>query len=144
MASGAPLTQDEQDRMIAIDALIVEAARKANAAFGRVSVGQLAAEVRMCRRHQGRRFRAVIGLPPKTFARIIRFQKALFFKRSGLSWNEIVQLCDYSDQSHFIKEIKRFSDYPPEAILNARTPSPLTRFFNGRPDMSHFYNTTYL
>jgi transcriptional regulator GlxA family with amidase domain len=64
-------------------------------------------------------------LGPKTFEKIVRFQKALemLMKDPGTSLADVAVLCGNYDQSHFIKDFRKFSGgvprgyrgyYPPQ------------------------------
>ncbi len=126
------------------DALVELAARRIDLSRGRISIERLARSLHLSERQLGRRFRRVVGVAPKTFCRITRFQKALGARRAGAGWNRIVDLCGYSDQSHFIREIKAFSGFSPEKLPAGRPESPLSRRFNAHADSSDFFNTVYL
>lgn len=64
-------------------------------------------------------FNDAVGMNPKEYARIVRFQKSLWVMQNGLSGNyaDIAFSCGYSDQSHFIREFKEFSGHTPESLL---------------------------
>lgn len=125
------------------DYLVVEAAQRLNGSSGTTPVSRLAQQLGCSRRHLLRRFKQTAGISPKTFARIVRFQKALCCKRAGVGWSEIADRLGYFDQSHFIKEMKAFAGFSPECILSKHPETPLMSHFNGN-DLAHFYNTTYL
>lgn len=60
-----------------------------------------------------------IGINPKDFLRIVRFQHALFILQSspGILFSQLAYECGYSDQSHLINEFKIFSGYTPKGYL---------------------------
>jgi len=61
-----------------------------------------------------RNFGQRVGMAPKLFIRIRRFELAMQLKNtSQMSWSEIAVKCDYSDSSHLLKEFKRFAEFPP-------------------------------
>lgn len=124
------------------DRLICEAALRINRANGTCAVSKLAKDLQMSRRHLSRRFKQAIGLSPKVFANIVRFQKAIGLKRNGRSWQKIVSRCYYYDQAHFITEFKSFSGIAPESLTIAAPATHLSQF--NHHEMSHFYNTVYL
>ncbi len=87
---------------------------------GAVSVGTLATWTGVSRRHLERRFQEVVGLSPKRFARITRFQHALRIFEQGASGHRGVATaaaCGYADQSHFIREFSELAGCSPEAHL---------------------------
>lgn len=62
-----------------------------------------------------RRFRAIAGFTPKHYARMMRFQstKRRYVSNSFDTLAELAQFCNYSDQSHFIREFKEFAGITP-------------------------------
>ncbi|WP_158640630.1 helix-turn-helix domain-containing protein [Anseongella ginsenosidimutans] len=63
-----------------------------------------------------------VGLPPKRYARICRFNlvKNMFDQQPGMNWQEIAFQLGYYDQSHFIKEFKEFSGKTPNEYCASR------------------------
>jgi len=59
-----------------------------------------------------------IGMPPKLFARIIRFSKAYRLRENFplKSWTSIAYDCGYFDQMHFIRDFKEFALVAPGII----------------------------
>lgn len=94
---------------------IVEyAVSKIIASSGFVTIADLSEDVGYTRQHLSRLFAEYVGVSPKEFARIARFQQ--FYSRiNTAATNEIHDdLYDYYyDQSHFIKEFQRFVGYTP-------------------------------
>lgn len=66
-------------------------------------------------RRLDRLFRAHLGVPPKTFARVVRFQRALQRIRQdpGCTLAQVAVECGYTDQSHFVREHRRFAGVVP-------------------------------
>ena len=62
-----------------------------------------------------------IGLPPKFFARMIRFSEAYKFKERNpnSSWTEIAYRFRYFDQMHLIRDFRCFSGITPSKIKEA-------------------------
>lgn len=91
------------------------------AAIERMSFGRLytLTEIReitcMSKKTLERCFLTHIGLSPKRYARICRFNtvKTLLDQNPNLKWQEVAFSLDYYDQSHFIKEFKEFAGKPP-------------------------------
>lgn len=76
-------------------------------------------------------FKKYVGLTPKYYHRILRFNEILKIinKNERLSWTEIAYSCDYSDQSHFIKEFTLFSGFNPLKFIKMDFPKERTNFF---------------
>lgn len=70
-----------------------------------------------------RHFKSAIGITPKKFILIARFQKVLNLLIAGTDWNEIAERFDYYDQSHFIKDIKQFTGLAPSQLIQSSTSS---------------------
>lgn len=62
-----------------------------------------------------------IGIMPKTFSAIVRYQKALKLMKdnSELPMAQVALYCEYSDQSHMIRDFRKFTSYTPRKILSA-------------------------
>ncbi len=68
-------------------------------------------------------FRESVGMNPKEYARIVRFQKSLWMLQKGdRHYAAIACDCGYADQSHFIREFKSLSGYSPKALLKHCVP----------------------
>jgi methylphosphotriester-DNA--protein-cysteine methyltransferase len=65
------------------------------------------------KRHLDRKFQSYAGISPKELACILRFQ--VFYKLGWqVNFNDLAQLYEYYyDQSHFIKEFKKFTGNSP-------------------------------
>jgi AraC-like DNA-binding protein len=80
------------------------------------SVPHLLEYFNISERQLERKFKTNMGLSPKQFLRVTRFEKAL----NMLHGNQFSSLTDlafelnYVDQSHFIREFKEFSNYTPK------------------------------
>lgn len=72
------------------------------------------------------RFRAEVGLTPKKFARIRRFQKVLgeIGARKEVDWTGVAYECGYYDQAHFINDFRAFSGFSPAEYLAHRLEYP--------------------
>lgn len=82
------------------------------------TVNMLAEKVCLCKRQFERVFRDMVGMNPKEYSRIVRFQKALHLMQCGSrDYIGIAAKCGYSDQSHFIREFKTMSGHTPISLL---------------------------
>ncbi len=70
-------------------------------------------------------FRDEIGLPPKTLARVVRFNRALRFaeRNPTANWAEVASATGYYDQPHLVREFVALSGSSP-TDLAARTLPP--------------------
>lgn len=62
-----------------------------------------------------RNFIARVGISPKLFNRIVRFEYAMKVKNNcpDKNWGQIALECGYTDSSHLLKEFKAFAEFPP-------------------------------
>jgi AraC-like DNA-binding protein len=65
-------------------------------------------------------FKQEIGITPKLFSRVRRFQRALvLIRRSGVpNWPALALECGYCDQSHMIRDFLAFSGFSPTEYLS--------------------------
>ena len=81
---------------------------------GRVQrISQLSRELGVSRKHVAELFRAEIGLQPRVYSRIARFNRALAALASDESLAAIAADCGYVDQAHFHYEFRQFSGVTP-------------------------------
>lgn len=93
------------------------ACRTILAAGGNMKIGRLAERLGWSRKHLNERFRIEVGLGPKEFARMARFNRALDVARNGAGrWADIAVDCGYADQAHLVREFR---------VLAGRTPGEL-------------------
>ena len=85
---------------------------------GLVQVRDLADAVGLSPRQFERRFQQQVGLAPKLFLRILRFQEVLGAVRYGIdvrSWADVAAMHGFYDQAHFIRDFKGFVGESPTA-----------------------------
>jgi AraC-like DNA-binding protein len=75
-----------------------------------------------------RRFEAAVGYGPKTFQRIVRFQRWLDLTRSTPAeqrrLTDLAAEAGYADQSHLTREVSRLAGQPPAALLASPALAP--------------------
>ena len=83
------------------------------------TVGDVIRQVGLSPRAFIRRFSEEVGLTPKLFCRIRRFQEALGPIRAGrrFAWSDVALDCGYYDQAHLIRDFRAFSGFTPTAFL---------------------------
>ena len=69
-------------------------------------------------------FEEAVGLTPKLFCRVLRFQEVLCLieKDQPICWADLALSCGYFDQAHFIHDFQAFSGLTPQAYLAQRSP----------------------
>lgn len=102
---------------MAIRALMNDPSEKINALASKCCLGP---------KQFSRVFNAHVGMMPKEYARIVRFQKVLWMLQNDCcDYTEIAFSCGYSDQSHLIREFREFSTLTPASI-----PRPYSNLFS--------------
>lgn len=91
---------------------------------GRLPIAGLAREIGCSRRHLVAQMREELGLPPKTLARVLRFNRAvaLLGRDDGTRFSEIALDCGYYDQAHLNRDFRAFAGDAPTAFLARRLP----------------------
>jgi AraC-like DNA-binding protein len=120
------------ERLGAVEAFVAYAARAAQPAgfgelafalaqiarrAGAVRIAALARELGWSERRLERAFAEHVGVAPKLFARIARFEALMASVRSGThrNWADAALAFGYSDQSHLVRDVRQFSGAPPSA-----------------------------
>ncbi|HEY4062070.1 MAG TPA: helix-turn-helix domain-containing protein [Puia sp.] len=99
---------------------------------GLVGIDDLSRQSSISRRSLERHFSDNVGMPPKYYARVLRFNYAFGLKRANpaLDWFDIIYDCGYFDQTHFIKDFRHFTGEPPVAFYSK--PHPIEAVYVGR------------
>ena len=86
---------------------------------GVVSIREITSELGLSDRRFIEVFAAEVGMTPKLFGRVQRFQRALRLARTSaaLNWADLAQDCRYFDQSHLIRDFQAFSGFAPADYL---------------------------
>ncbi|MGB9455329.1 MAG: AraC family transcriptional regulator [Bryobacteraceae bacterium] len=98
---------------------ISDAANRMIRTGGRVDMPTLAGKAGFSTRHFARKFIQQVGVRPKLFARIARFEAALENKArfATKSWTHIAHEFGYYDQMHMVHEFGDFTGGAPNEIL---------------------------
>lgn len=73
-------------------------------------------------RHLRSQFHTYLGMAPKKFLQIIRFNRALWYMdRKVQNLSQIAHLCGYCDQAHFINNFKKICGRKPTDIQDINT-----------------------
>ncbi len=84
-----------------------------------IPVREVAREVGLCQRRFIQVFRSQVGLAPKLFSRLLRFQRARKLAKHAprLDWADLALTCGYFDQAHLIHEFREFAGVTPADCL---------------------------
>lgn len=87
---------------------------------GRVTVDAAARAAGISRQHLSREFRHRIGVSPKLYSRLARFQSGLVHagSQSRVDWVRVASDLGYADQSHMIAEFREFAGLTPRELAS--------------------------
>lgn len=101
--------------------LVDAAVERLEGSGGGTSVTTMADAWGVSRQHLTRIFRRRVGVPPKLFARVVRFRAALerARERDDRDWVRIAQESGYYDQSHLIADFRKLAGATPTEIVTS-------------------------
>lgn len=87
---------------------------------GTMPINELCADLNLCETSLRNLFREYVGISPKTFSRIIKFNQILSQLQTNPvpDWQDLAYRFDFFDQTHFIKEFKRSANCTPRQWLH--------------------------
>ena len=89
-------------------------------AKGNLSLADVASDICLCQRHFERKFKSIVGVSPKMFAKIFRFKHAAQYLQNCPHKDllTIAVECGYYDHAHLIKDFKSLSGNAPKDFRN--------------------------
>jgi AraC-like DNA-binding protein len=116
-------------RQLPGDPEMTKAASELSAPSKPIDVDAVARQFSLSERQFRRRFEAAVGLGPKRFSRLVRFQRVFEHRQEqdALVWSQVALECGYYDQAHFNRDFRAFTGVKPREIVKAD--DPLTAFF---------------
>src|SRR5262249_48708791 len=115
------------------DPIVEHAVTELTASNGMLSVASLAHDFGLSTRHLERRFLESVGIAPKVYARMQRFQSVWPVIDPRAPWAAAAFACGYYAQAHLIRDFREFSGEPPASLIAT---DDLARHF-----LSHFSKT---
>ena len=102
-----------------VSTLVLYLIDKINRAHGDIRVGDLVEDTGYSVRYISGLFSRAVGISPKLYSRIVRFQRCfgLLREHDELSYANLAQDSGYYDQAHFINEFREFSLCTPAQAL---------------------------
>lgn len=83
-------------------------------------VGDIAKGAGLSQRRLIELFTAAVGITPKRFGRIRRFQRATALARSAaIDWTRVAHDCGYYDQAHLIRDFRELAEVTPSDLIRA-------------------------
>ncbi|WP_223623965.1 AraC family transcriptional regulator [Microbacterium sp. EST19A] len=98
---------------------------------GTVAIGELASDAGVSSTHLTQRFREIVGIAPKRFARTRRLAATLLAIdfAEPIDWADVATRAGYFDQAHFGHEFRAFTGLTPTRYVEVRR-----RFLREHPD----------
>ena len=92
-------------------------------AGGSARIDDVASAMSVSTRKLERHFLEQLGLTPKLFSRLVRFDRGAraIGKRGSTPWSQFALAHGYSDQAHFINEFKEFAGVTPAELETEQT-----------------------
>lgn len=88
------------------------------------SVGRMVVQAGYSERYIEQLFKDYIGVLPKDYLNILRFHRSLrYLHHNGIPHAELAYACGYADQSHFIREFKKYTGVTPTNYSKENFPS---------------------
>ena len=110
------------------NALIDKVIDRIFASLGMISIKSLCEEYETSERQMERMFKKHIGLSPKFYSRIIRFNNIFQVAQTKkISWSAVGLESGFYDQAHFIKDFKAFTGEDP------------SKYFFDQPTLGNFF-----
>ena len=86
------------------------------------SIREISDKAGYSQKHIIKLFKEHVGVTPKEFLKVIRFQKAIqqIEQQNSVDWSAIAFDCGFYDQSHFISDFKLFSGFTPTEYIRQK------------------------
>ncbi len=83
------------------------------------SIDSICRKVGYSQKHMIHMFKKHVGLTPKSFLKVIRFQKVIeeIERKNPIHWSRLAIDTGYYDQAHFISDFKNFSGFTPKEYM---------------------------
>ena len=101
------------------DSSVIAAARQIHDHRGCLAISGLAQMAALSLRQFERRFIAEVGMSPKLYARVARFEAALEIKMRApdLRWTDVAHELGYHDQMHMVHDFRQLSGSTPSDLV---------------------------
>lgn len=126
LAALGELVLDRLPAGAALHPAVAHALARFDASAGAAPVGAVCRETGLSHRRLIELFRRAVGLTPKVYCRIRRFQVAVAraARDRTRGWAALAQECGFSDQAHLIREFRAFAGIPPGRYEPVSADSP--------------------
>ena len=91
---------------------------------GQIAVGEVASQLDISKRQLERIFLKNVGISPKKFGRIVRFNTSIKLFEKATSLTTLTYEAGYFDMSHLIRDFREFSGLSPKAFFRHPCQTP--------------------
>lgn len=104
---------------------------------GRIGVDDIARQLSTTPRTLLRHFTEVVGLPVRSYSKIVRFlaARAYLDRHPQVAWSDLAYRFNYADQSHLVRDFRHYYGEPP-SVYRSRADEPRLITIVGRTDES--------
>jgi AraC-like DNA-binding protein len=108
------------------NALIDFAVSRIAASPDQCSIREISEKAGYSQKHLIHSFKKYVGVTPKEFLKVMRFQQAIrqIESQVEVNWPAIAYECGYYDQCHFIADFRQFSGFTPSEYVRQRGEYP--------------------
>lgn len=126
------------------DRFILQVTNQMVASAGGLRVAAMADECGISRKQFDRRFLREVGMAPKLFNRLVRFQYAIGLLQGSMRTVEVAYESGFFDQAHFNRDFRALSGITPGQFYSSIVPTPVAeQLRRTEKGMSHLYNRLY-
>ena len=88
-----------------------------------LNIARMNDKIGYSQKHFTEMFRKQVGVNPKAYLKIMRFQKAVrtIDAADDIDWGDVALECGFYDQAHFINDFRHFSGFTPEQYAKIHT-----------------------
>ena len=110
-------------RQLEIDPCVAFAVGEMTNNPDQISIARMNAQIGYSQKHFTDMFRRSVGVTPKSYLKIMRFQKAVKTIDAAdlIDWAQIAIDCGFYDQAHFINDFKHFAGFSPAKYAEIQT-----------------------
>jgi AraC-like DNA-binding protein len=118
------LVRERVNAQVRVRPFIRWAAAQIERTHGAVRILDLCRELGVSRKHLNHWFQRQVGLAPKQYAGVARFQQlvARLTRTPGAGWSELAQSCGYYDQAHLVHDCRTHSGLAPGNLRETLSP----------------------
>jgi AraC-like DNA-binding protein len=101
---------------------------------GAVRILDLCRDLGVSRKHLNQWFHSQVGLAPKQYAGVARFQRliACLTRAPASDWSDLAQNCGFYDQAHLVHDCRAFAGMAPGALRESLSPDGTATIESGR------------